>query len=458
MKKFTVRPALTGNRKIRIGGGEEGADWVALGRLGEAGALTSIVQDVSMEHVVAIVGKRGSGKSYTLGSLLEGLCTDPNGTAIGSISGKRAVLLFDTLGIFQWTDIAVTQDAKAEAVQRQFLAKGNWDIPAIRTHVAIWRPASGGDVRVRTGQRELTVKPADLDASAWGYLLGLDVMQDRMGQLLGDAYEKVSIEGWSTGKGNQRPKTDFEIADLVACIVSDQELGASYQSETRRALAQQLTTFDRSTLFRANGTDLRELLVPGVMSVIVMNKMTDELRLVLITAIIRKVLRSRIEASELEKDLLIRNDLSSQERTDMQAALALSAPRCWIAADEAQNFLPSERRTNATDTLVRLVREGRNSGLSFVLTTQQPSAIDNRIMAQVDTLISHKLTVQTDIDYIRRNLKSALPEEVRYNNQELGFDGLLHSLDVGQAVVSSTESERAMIVDIRPRISVHGGF
>jgi len=29
---------------------------------------------------------------------------------------------------------------------------------------------------------------------------------------------------------------------------------------------------------------------------------------------------------------------------------------------------------------------------------------------------------------------------------------------VGQAVVSNTEAERSFILDVRPRISVHGGF
>jgi hypothetical protein len=108
--------------------------------------------------------------------------------------------------------------------------------------------------------------------------------------------------------------------------------------------------------------------------------------------------------------------------------------------------------------LIRYVREGRNYGLSFMVATQQPTALDNRLLAQVDTLISHKLTVQGDIDYVRRNLKSNLPQEVTYANRSLEFEELLRSLDVGQALVSNTETERALILDIRPRISVHGGF
>ena len=47
---------------------------------------------------------------------------------------------------------------------------------------------------------------------------------------------------------------------------------------------------------------------------------------------------------------------------------------------------------------------------------------------------------------------------VTYANRELSFEDLLRSLDVGQAIVSNTETERTFIVDVRPRITVHGGF
>jgi hypothetical protein len=79
-------------------------------------------------------------------------------------------------------------------------------------------------------------------------------------------------------------------------------------------------------------------------------------------------------------------------------------------------------------------------------------------LAQVDTLIVHKLTVQSDIDYIRKNIKSNLPEEVKYSNLVFNFDELIRSLDVGQALVSNTETDRAFLMEVRPRISVHGGF
>jgi hypothetical protein len=172
----------------------------------------------------------------------------------------------------------------------------------------------------------------------------------------------------------------------------------------------------------------------------------------------RKIMQARIETSELEKNLRILPNLTETEKEAIRERIDQGIPPSWIVADEAQNFLPSERKTTATQVLTRFVREGRNFGLSFMLTTQQPSAVDQRILSQVDTLIVHKLAVQSDIEYVKRNLKSAYPEEVRYGNKNLSFDELLRALDVGQAIVSNTETNRTLIIEVRPRIGVHGGF
>jgi len=463
MKRFTVRPRLFRERQAIFGAqGAQADEWVWAGRLAEAGPLVDVRFDLSAEHVVAIFGKRGSGKSYTLGSLMEGLCVRGPNSTIAQTRRRRAVLLFDTLGIFQWADIPLTAEAGRPLLQEQYAIRKGWDIGTEQLDICIWRPpgderenAKGGTGAAR--HRTFTIQTSALTADDWGYLLGLDIYRDRMGQLLADAYSKVCYEGWADGR-HHLPRQSYTLDDLIACVKGDSELSASYQAETRRAVRQQLATFRRNPLFQGKGTPLRDLLHPGQLAVLVMSRMSDALRFVVMSALIRQLMSARVAASEREKDLLIRPDLTERERVELQAQVAASVPPTWVAIDEAQNVLPAERQTTATAMLVKLVREGRNVGLSFMFTTQQPLAVDPRILAQVDTIIAHKLTVQTDIDYIRRNLKSNLPDEIKYGGAVLSFDELLRSLDVGQALVSNTETERAFIMDIRPRVSVHGGF
>ena len=106
MKKFTVKPRFT-SRNVAILGGPEDQEtgWLYLGRLAETGALVDARFDTARPHVVSIFGKRGSGKSYTMGAMLESYCTREAETSIGSVARDTAVLLLDTPGIFQWTDI-----------------------------------------------------------------------------------------------------------------------------------------------------------------------------------------------------------------------------------------------------------------------------------------------------------------------------------------------------------------
>ena len=459
MKKFTVKPRLLTRNEIIIGDPDGCATaWLYLGRLAETGALTDVRFDAAHPHVIAIFGKRGSGKSYTMGSMLESLCTRRSESSISHIGQDRAVLLFDTLGIFQWTDISLAEAADEPVIQQQRAVWRGWNLQPEPLDVQVWIPQGTRSETTPASHHEFAVRTPDLTAADWGYLLDLDIYQDRMGQLLNDAYLKVTVEGWQGEGRRQAPKPVYSLDDVITCIKLDDELQSSYQAETRRAVLQQLSTFRRNPLFQDEGTPLLDLLTPGRMNVLVMNRMSGPLRLVVLSALIRRLLDARTEASEAEKHLAIRPDLSSEERARIEASLAKAVPPVWVALDEAQNVLPSERRTAAGEMLVRFVREGRNYGLSFMVATQQPTALDSRLLAQVDTLIAHKLTVQSDIDYVRRNLKSNLPQEVRYANRVLALDDLLRSLDVGQALVSNTEAERAIIVDIRPRVSVHGGF
>ena len=459
MKKFTTKPRVFHSNVGYAGTHDyDSKGWVYLGRLGEAGPLTDVRFDTDMAHVVALFGKRGSGKSYTLGTLLEGLCTAEAESSIAVNHGNSAILLFDTLGVFQWMSILLDENSQKALLKEQFGVRRGWPIKSEPLDVTVWIPKGTRTPGTPSNHQEFTINCSDFAAEDWGYLFGLDIYQDRMGQLLNDAYIKVTQEGWNDGQRRHQSAPEYSISDLIACVKSDSELLDTYHGETRRAVVQQLTTYRRNSLFEDQGTALRHFLTPGRMSVIVMNKMSDELRLIVVSALMRRLSASRVQASEAEKHLKIMEKLSPQERMALEQVSATAAPQTWVAIDEAQNILPSERRTSATDVIVKYVREGRNYGLSFVVATQQPTAIDPRILAQVDTLLVHKLTVQGDIDYIRKNIKSNLPDEVKYGNSILGFDQLIRGLDVGQALVSNTETARAFIMNVRPRISVHGGF
>ena len=65
------------------------------------GAVTTLSQpvylDMNKAHVVFVPGKRGSGKSYCLGVIAEGIATMPD-----ALRNRLSVILLDTMGIY-WT-------------------------------------------------------------------------------------------------------------------------------------------------------------------------------------------------------------------------------------------------------------------------------------------------------------------------------------------------------------------
>jgi len=455
MKKFSCKPKPIGTT-VQLGDTNRihNTDFIELGRLAESGPSIPVRLLTDKPVVVAIVGKRGSGKSYTLGSIAESLCVKNDSSSLGQRKTKQSQLLFDTLGIFQWMSTPVAINGSSEIVASQALNQRGWSLNQEELITQTWIPKETRAEWTPVTHQNFALSESIMTLEDWGYLFSLDITSDRMGQLLADVFTKVTQDGWNDERLNHKPMQTNILQNMSICTNSDVEILNLYASETRRGLTQQINAISRLGIFSDIGTDLSLLLKSGQLSVLVMNKLADSIRLAILTSLVRAIMRTRIEASEYLKQNLISG---KSEQKSGSTSKVLFSP-CWIEIDEAQNILPAEKRTSATDTLVRLVREGRNYGISFAVTTQQPSSIDQRIMAQVDLLIVHKLSVQSDIEYVARNLKSVLPEEVSYGGRVLTLQEIIRSLDTGQALVSHVDSDRAYIVEIRPRVSVHGGF
>lgn len=463
MKRYGLYPELNpyGDTLCIGSQSSEPGEWILGGRLSEFGRRYPITLDVSKEKVIAIFGKRGQGKSYTLGSLVESMCTVERNSTISQIKGDRAVLLFDTLDIYQWMGISLNREEKhsSELVRQANLLAG-WDIRPEKLNVDVWVPS--GYERSLSGTRHniFRLHVPDLDIGDWGNLLGVDIMRDVMGQYLFEIFQKVISLGWIDCDGiPHSANPNYSVKDLLTCIETDRDFDAGiYRDDTRRAVLQRLRAYSVHPLFSRKGTPLRELLKPTHTSILLLNRLPDDLRSVLVSVLIRRIVSERSQASEIAKDLILNPNLSPKERSEREEFLLKAVPKCWIVVDEAQNVIPAGKKTFATDSLIKLVKEGRNFGLSFVVTTQEPRAIDKSILSQVETFIVHKLVTLTDIRYVLDNIKSALPDEILDDQRQLTMAELILSLSVGQVVVSDTDASRCLLMEIRPRVSAHGGF
>ena len=129
--------------------------------------------------------------------------------------------------------------------------------------------------------------------------------------------------------------------------------------------------------------------------------------------------------------------------------LASPLPRVWLAIDEAHQFIPAGGSTLAKEQLVRWAKEGRQPGLSLIVASQQPSAIDREVLSQCDVILSHKLTTRDDVSALNRLSQDYMGSELKTLIKKLKR--------VGEAILVDDERETVHHLSIRPRQSRHGG-
>ena len=72
-----------------------GKTYVQMGRV--TSLANSVYLDVARNHTILVCGKRGSGKSYSMGVMTEGVIDFPE-----EVKNNMSIIIFDTMGIF-WT-------------------------------------------------------------------------------------------------------------------------------------------------------------------------------------------------------------------------------------------------------------------------------------------------------------------------------------------------------------------
>jgi Predicted ATPase len=156
--------------------------------------------------------------------------------------------------------------------------------------------------------------------------------------------------------------------------------------------------------------------------------------------------RRNLVVSVLARDIFKRRTIARRKE---DLGLVSELPRVWMLIDEAHQFVPSSKTTLAKEALIRWTKEGRQPGLSLVVASQQPSAIDSEVLSQCDVLLCQKLTNSADIQAINALSQDYMGGELRTFIRKLQRRG--------EAVVVDDEQEKVIMTQIRPRKSRHGG-
>jgi hypothetical protein len=397
--------------------------------MGQTTSLTNrILMDVARSHVVLICGKRGSGKSYTLGVLAEEMASLPE-----NVASNIAVLIFDTMGIF-WT--MAYKNEKEEELLRE------WQIEGKKLPVRIFVPYGFAEQYKEKGipvTKGFALKVSELQADDWTMTFGLNFL-DPVSVLIQKIIYDLQEEK-AQGK-------EYDIDDIIFRIHEDPEAS----KDTKTATAGLFRSAKTWGLFVEKGkqeTETRELIEGGKTSIIDLSPYsstaTFNVRALVIGLLSKKLFNERMEARKFEEIEAVRHGmeyLHYKEKREM--------PLVWLFIDELHEFLPEKGKTSATDSLIQILREGRQPGLSLAGATQQPAKIHTDVWTQADIVISHRVTAKPDVEALSTIMQSYLLESIS------GYMNNLPHLK-GSAIILDDNSERIYPMRMRARFTWHGG-
>jgi hypothetical protein len=409
--------------------------------------------DIRTPHVIYVVGKRGSGKSYDLGVIAEGL-TLGSRTKITTKDSPVTTVIFDTQDQF-WS-LGSTPSAAIQEDHDQINDIKKWGLEPTRIdNFQLLKPR--GEPCDIPEVQDYSIDPADLSIDDWCSLL----QEDRytpIGHTIETIIEKVAQTGYTTvamapGGGGSRvsAKAQFELQDLVNCLRFDHDLNSTTAQQTRNAVLWRLTGLSNTSLFLSGGLNIRAVLRPGRLTVFLMRTLDNATKSIVVSVLIKKIFT-------LMGEFHTKRKVSRRRHTEIPPGYEDLPNGAWVIIDEAHLVCPSDEHTSAKAALLEYVKRGRDAGLSLVLATQQPSAIDSRVLSQVDVLVAHRLVMEPDIHAALSRMPASLPGKVNIGGQNVASPGsLIRILDTREAWIADAESSRAFLVAMRPRLTAHGG-
>ncbi len=421
---------------IIIGRGEEDRKkfgikgTILLGRhyvtMGETTSLSNNVYlDVVRSHVVFVCGKRGSGKSYTMGVIAEGMENLPK-----AVARNTAILIFDTMGVY-WT--LKYKNKKEEKELKK------WDLEMMDFDARIFTPVGHFDRLKKKGfptDFAFSINAAELEPTDWCMTFGIDQNEE----------VAVAIERVIAGL---KKKKSYTIDDILKAIEADPKI----DQKTKNSAQSRFEAAKTWGLFGAASTPIKELISRDKITVLDLSCYAsasggDGLRALVIGMVSQKLFNERMLMRKEEefKDVEDAISIFDEDKEFFQ----LDFPLVWLVVDEAHEFLPNVGETAASGPLITILREGRQPGISLVLASQQPGKIHTDVMTQSDIVISHRLTSEVDIKALGMLMQSYMRADLNKQLDRLPRES-------GSALVFDDTNERMYAIRVRPRFSWHGG-
>ncbi|MFH1127375.1 MAG: DUF87 domain-containing protein [archaeon] len=387
-----------------------------VGKKGDQHLTTFVRIDLARPHIIGLFGKRGQGKSYSMGSIAEEIANQPD-----DIRMNMAALIIDTMGIY-WS--------MKEPNERDFQLLASWHSKPKGFPIDVLIPE--GLVSLFNENKipydgTYSFKPSELDIGSWALTFNID-LDTEMGLLLSKVIKMMNED-----------KKDFSLEDIIEKIGEQ-----NVDHVAKEALINRFIVAESWGIFNPKGTSIFDIIKPGKICVIDVSQFGLSsggwsVNSLVVGLLARKILEERMKARRQEE----LDDMGGTKKSQHM-------PITWMLIDEAHQFLPREGMTPSSGPLLQWVKIGREPGVSLVLATQMPNKLHQEAISQCDLVISHRLTSSDDINALASTMQTY---------QKYGIADYYDALPrvKGAALVLDDNSERIIQLRMRPRMSWHAG-
>jgi len=394
-------------------------------QMGQSSSLSNpIYLDVARAHAMLICGKRGGGKSYTMGSIAEGLADiDPE------ISKNLAFVLLDTMGVY-WS-------MKYPNKKEEDLLS-SWGLEGKGLGVQIYVPGGFFEKYKQDGipvDFPFYIRPNELSIEDW-----LNAFKLKTDDNIAVAIQRVINKLLDSGK-------NFSMDDLIEFTQKDDKI----DEKTTLAVINRFENCKTWGIFSKNGTKIKDILTGGKVTVMDLSPYVAmpggwEVKALTLGLIAKKIFVERMLTRKREEIFDIINKTQIIKKKEVEDDM----PMPWLIVDEAHEFLPRDEIVPSTQALMTILREGRQPGVSLILATQQPGKIHTDAITQSDIVLSHRITASFDLEAL---------DKIFLSYDSKGSRNLFNQMPrvKGCAIIMDDKNERLHTMQVKPRITWHGG-
>lgn len=298
---------------------------------------------------MAVLAATGSGKSYTVGVILEELMRPVN---------RAAVLVFDPHGEYG--------TLRAIEAHPKFQGHDGYS-PVVR----VVKP---GDIHIKFSEL------------AFGELVRmLEGSSDKMHYVLREVLQEL-----------RKKSPNYATDDVIAALKARRDVVKTEES-TIDGLLWRLHEFVKNRKLISDSTHMRlpDLLKPGQATILDMVELEERDQQLTTSVLLNRVLKSRIS--------VVRGMGIVQEEEKLEFPV-------FVVLEEGHRFAPANDDSSSKRVLKTILSEGRKFGIGVLIVSQRPAKLDSDVLSQCMSQIIMRITNPMDQQNIKNSVEHVSAE------------------------------------------------